>query len=211
MIILSTTTPTCMYLVPLTPDELLYYSTASWCENALHVMYTCERRICQRNREVLHSPKLKSVWTAALRRQNILQLFTDTTRFTKRHTIVSFSEFSGSSNKNCVPTTGRKSCCHEDREDSASPLFCLQFCSSPVHWRIFQSHQTKKGSMNSTPFFRAGECAYSETGPTHTTGDLCKSNNKLARKSKFLMFLRRAQANILELYLSVLDSSDLHG
>ena len=62
------------YLVPLAPDDLLQ------ADSKMH--YTRERSACQRKREALHSPKLKSVWTAAPRRQNILQLFTDTTRFT---------------------------------------------------------------------------------------------------------------------------------
>ena len=138
------------YLVdlPLAPDDLLQ------ADAKIHYMiYTRERRACQRIREALHSPRLKSVWTAALRRQNILQLFTDTTRSTKRHKIVSF-EFSGISNKNCVrddrtkASRKLKSCCHEDREDSASPFFCFQCCSSPVHWQIFQSQRTKKGSSS---------------------------------------------------------------
>ena len=139
------------YLVPLAPDDLLQ------ADAKMHYIYTRERRACQRNNEALHSPKLKSVWTAVPRRQNILHLFTDTTRFTKRLTIVSFSEFSGSSNNNCVRddrtkvSRKLKSCRHEDREDSASPFFCFQCCSSPVHWQIFQSHRTKKRIYFSLP------------------------------------------------------------
>ena len=41
-----------------------------------------------------------------------------------------------------------KSCCHEDREHSTRHLFCFQCCSSPVHWQIFQSQLTKKGSAS---------------------------------------------------------------
>ena len=44
-----------------------------------------------------------------------------------------------------------KSCCHEDREDSASHLFCFQCCSSPVHWHIFQSLRTKKKDLLLSP------------------------------------------------------------
>ena len=132
------------YLVPLAPDDLLQ------ADSKMH--YTRERSACQRKREALHSPKLKSVWTAAPRRQNILQLFTDTTRFTYIITIYDRfvpREFSGSSNKNFVRddrmkvSRKLKSCCHEDREDSASAFFCFHCCSSPVHWQIFQSHRTK--------------------------------------------------------------------
>ena len=115
------------YQVPLAPDDQLQADART------HYIYTCERRVCQRNREALLSLKLKSIWTAVPWRQNILHLFTDTTRFIKRLTIVSFSEFSDTRNKNCVRDNRTKvsrklkSCCHEDREDPTSSFFCFQF------------------------------------------------------------------------------------
>ena len=130
------------YLVPLGPDDLL--------QAVAKIHYNRERRAYQRNMEALHSSKLKSVCldcystaakhSAAVHRHDPIHQTTH-----DRFVLPVFC-----SNENCV-RNGRmkvpqklRSCCHEDREDSASSFFCFRCCNSPVHCQIFKSNRTKK-------------------------------------------------------------------